>query len=252
MALVAYGALIASTSASALAKREEGMTCTIDKCITFYTTGSAGCSSGYERTHLEAKGYSPGSYCERSCTDSERKTCAARKCSSWENECNNTPKAKSICKNAIDWCDGPVAMSRLICTDGIMGQPVKYEKDACLPKDKSLDSRSYRKATPGLGGRFIAVVKDAKKKYGHVQFVCEPVHYSDGTNMATDLAEKYDTCQTVFNENDDDKGRDFIRVDCSNVPEAKWPQVKTLLENSCKKAEPWNGKKAHFQQDDFN
>ncbi|OKP04995.1 hypothetical protein PENSUB_6740 [Penicillium subrubescens] len=252
MALVAYGAFIASASASYIVKRDDSISCDVNKCIAFYSTGSAQCSSGYKRTHLDVDGYSPGSYCERSCKDSERKSCAARKCTDWENECNNTPQGKGVCKEAIDWCDGPVAMSQLICTDKIMGQPVKYEKDACLPKDKSLDSRSYHKAKPGPGGRFIAVVKDEKKKNGYVQYVCEPVHYSDGNSMAKDLAAKYSTCESVFDENDNDQGRDFIRVDCSNIPEAKWPQVKSLLRDSCKKANPWNGKSAHFQQNDFN
>ncbi|KAJ5910748.1 uncharacterized protein N7473_000051 [Penicillium subrubescens] len=164
MALVAYGAFIASASASYIVKRDDSISCDVNKCIAFYSTGSAQCSSGYKRTHLDVDGYSPGSYCERSCKDSERKSCAARKCTDWENECNNTPQGKGVCKEAIDWCDGPVAMSQLICTDKIMGQPVKYEKDACLPKDKSLDSRSYHKAKPGPGGRFIAVVKDEKRR----------------------------------------------------------------------------------------
>jgi hypothetical protein len=244
--LVAYVAFTATAFASPLAKRGDDTYCDVNKCIAFYTPGSAQCSSGYERTYLEADGYPPGSYCERRCTDSERKTCAARQCADWENECNNTPKAKGICKNAIDWCDGPVAMSQLICTDKIMGQPVKYEKDACLPKDKTLDSRPYHKAVRGPGGRFIAVVKDEKKQYSHVQYVCEPVHYSDGKSMTTELTKKYNTCKTIFDENDNNQGRDFVRVDCSNIPEAEWSQVESLLKASCKKAKPWNGKSARF------
>ncbi|KAJ5626070.1 hypothetical protein N7510_002379 [Penicillium lagena] len=252
VALVAYSAFIASVSAAHLVKRDDDISCDGDKCIAFYSTGSAQCSSGYTRTHLEADGYAPGSYCERDCTDSEEKSCAARQCTDWENECNNTPKAKGICKDALKWCDGPVAMSKLICTDTIMGQAVKYEKDACFPADKSLDSRPYHAAVRGLGGRFIADVRDEKKKDGHVEYVCEPVHYSDGKSMATDLVTKYDACKTVFDEDDNDSGRDFVRVDCSNIPEAQWPQVKSLLNASCKKAKPWNGKSAHFQQDNFH
>lgn len=250
--LVAGVAFIATASASPLAKRGDDLSCDVKKCIAFYKTGSAQCSSGYQRTHLEADGYPPGSYCERTCTDSERKSCSARQCTDWENECNNTPKAKSICKNALDWCDGPVAMSQLICTDKIMGQPVKYEKDACLPKDKTLDSRPYHKAVRGPGGRFIASVRDAKKKYGYNDYVCEPVHYSDGKNMMTKLVKAYDTCKTIFDENDNNQGRDFVRVDCSNIPEAEWPQVKRLVEESCKKAKPWNGKSPHFQVNHFD
>jgi hypothetical protein len=62
-------------------RAEEGTRCEEPtKCVYSYTTGSAQCSSGFTRSDLEAKGSPPGSYCERQCTDEERKACTAKNC----------------------------------------------------------------------------------------------------------------------------------------------------------------------------
>jgi hypothetical protein len=59
------------------------------------------------------------------------------------------------------------------------------------------------------------------------------------------------TCQIKFDENDNDSGLDFVRVDCESIPEAQWAQIGALIEQGCKKAEHWNGEKARFQKEDF-
>jgi hypothetical protein len=118
LTLAIYGTLIVNVAASLFSPtKRNDITCDKKK--------NAQCAGGYKRMHAEAKAYPYGSYCERCCNESERKSCAAKKCTYWEDECVMYPQAKDIFKSALGWRDGPIAMSQLICTDKNIGQPVK-------------------------------------------------------------------------------------------------------------------------------
>ena len=125
--------LFATTDAASLAalqKRESGLTCfNGGACKSYYTTGSAQCAAGYQRTTLVAKGYPLGSYCERQCTADEEKKCRAEQCSS--NECFRYPKSIGLCRDALRDCGGSAAMSKEICNFHDMKQVVLYRDGVC-------------------------------------------------------------------------------------------------------------------------
>jgi hypothetical protein len=126
--VVAMGASF--TSAKHIHKREEGLTCdSPDSCVNWYTTGSAQCSSGYKATPYEVRGSPPGTYCERSCNDDERKECAAQKCTFYKKECSTYP-GSTICAKALIFCDAPIKTTKDNCVQLRMGQPVKYNDAA--------------------------------------------------------------------------------------------------------------------------
>ncbi|KAL4900075.1 hypothetical protein BDW74DRAFT_183029 [Aspergillus multicolor] len=114
---LALSSLATSTTATAipLSKRESGLKCpTQDQCTAYYTTGSAQCSSGYERTSLEANGDPRGSYCEKACDESEKTACSGDKCAFTSSECNLFP-GNSICGQAMQFCGTPIAMPKDKC-----------------------------------------------------------------------------------------------------------------------------------------
>lgn len=82
--------------------------------MTWYTTGSALCPSGYELKHYEAPGDPVGTYCERKCNDEEKKECASEECAFYIGQCNNAP-ASTICGDALRYCGTPVKISKRIC-----------------------------------------------------------------------------------------------------------------------------------------
>jgi hypothetical protein len=126
--VVAMGASF--TSAKHIHKREEGLKCeSLESCVNWYTTGSAQCSSGYKATTYEVAGSPPGTYCERSCNDDERKDCAAKECTFYKDQCRIYPGSE-ICAKAIVFCDEPIKTTKYNCDRLRMGQPVKYNDAA--------------------------------------------------------------------------------------------------------------------------
>ncbi|KAJ6139461.1 hypothetical protein N7471_005947 [Penicillium samsonianum] len=114
---VAVSAFFASASAAPskyLSKRETRLRCRSQQdCVTWYTTGSALCPSGYELKHHKAPGDPVGTYCERKYNDEEKKECASEECAFYTGQCNNAP-ASTICGDALRYCGTPVKISKRI------------------------------------------------------------------------------------------------------------------------------------------
>jgi hypothetical protein len=226
----------------------EGNVCrTPQTCFHFYKTGSAQCSAGYTRTNLEAKGDPLGSYCERKCTATERTSCTATQCSFYEKECHLYPAGKNICKSAIEWCKGPVAMLATICTDQVMGQAVTYDqgKHVCFPKGTSATSRKFTPLTRGTGAAFLVSVSDPSIKYKHDDSTCRPTSYTSCKNIEKAVL-KNTNCKTILDENKGNTGYDFVSVECK-LPLKDWATIASLVSSECGKAESWDNKKPHFQ-----
>lgn len=136
--------LIASAATTYLYKREEGLRCDARAdCVSWYTTGSASCRTGYTGMPYEAKGYSVGSYCEKPCSKEQEDTCASDKCTFFSSECNKYP-GSSICGNAITWCDAPKAMPKASCTHIQLGFAVVYDEETGMcAADKNPDTSEH-------------------------------------------------------------------------------------------------------------
>lgn len=143
--LLVSTSLIASAATTHLHKREEGLRCDArESCVSWYTTGSAGCASGYETTHYEVKGEPVGTYCETPCSEAQKNACAEDKCSFYSSQCNTYP-GNHICADAMTWCNAPKAMPKASCTHTEMGFAVVYddEKGECSVDKNPDDSEHY-------------------------------------------------------------------------------------------------------------
>lgn len=121
---------VSAANAGHIHKRDEGLKCeSLESCVNWYTTGSAQCSSGYDRTVMEVPGYPLGSYCERTCNENESKDCAAKECTFYKDQCKTYPGSE-ICAKAIVFCDEPIKTTKTNCVRRRMGQPVKYNDAA--------------------------------------------------------------------------------------------------------------------------
>ncbi|EJP66469.1 uncharacterized protein BBA_04409 [Beauveria bassiana ARSEF 2860] len=131
-----------AASLATIQRRESGTRCNAyDPCVNYYTTGSAQCASGYERSVLEAKHSPLGSYCERPCTANERKQCSAKMCST--SECKTYPANGGLCRTALRSCGGTAKMDESICNWDKMAQPVIYDRQSGLCSvDKTVRQRS--------------------------------------------------------------------------------------------------------------
>ncbi|TEY50438.1 hypothetical protein BOTCAL_0276g00010 [Botryotinia calthae] len=164
----------------------QGIQCaTPQKCVNWYDTSSAQCSSGYTRYHKEVDGFPPGSYCERDCTSEEQTTCNADRCQYNEQQCNQYPKSAELCADAIQWCNGPVAMLKSICTSQNMGVEVTYslDKSLCIPSGKTATSREALSLRLGPGDKFNASIYDPSVD-GYKEMACSGSNYSNAKFLA--------------------------------------------------------------------
>lgn len=122
----AIGSAAASVAGTDITKRDEERVACYGYCRYSYTTGDGTCRSGFKRTHLEAKGYQQGSYCERDCTAAEKKGCADERCTGDRLLCDQHPGSR-LCKDAILHCGYPIRMTKAGCTKANLDIPVTYD-----------------------------------------------------------------------------------------------------------------------------
>jgi hypothetical protein len=75
------------------------------------------CPDGYTAQTFEVKGYQPGTFCTKPCTQQQLEECLVSVCTSRRKECAMYPGSRSMCGDALIKCRtmGPVSMDQNIC-----------------------------------------------------------------------------------------------------------------------------------------
>lgn len=181
-------AMSVCTSAALIHKRDEGLKCqSIEACVNWYTTGSAGCASGYTHTSQIVPGYPPSSYCERPCNESEKKQCAAGECTFYKGQCNMYPDS-GICAKALVFCNAPVKTTKDNCVQLRMGQAVKYDDEAgtCAADPNAEADNHYVRIVVGKTGVDL-----------NLYMTCAPVTAAGAASFASSITSKTRNCETA-------------------------------------------------------
>lgn len=210
------------------------------RCVYSYTTGSAQCSSGFTRHHLEANGSPPGSYCERKCTDPERTACTANTCNSYEGQCHQYPGSAGLCEAAMKWCNGPVATLKSVCTEQNMNQKVTFDetRNLCIPEGKTADSRKATPLKKGFGANFVAQLVDPNLKTNFITTSCRDVSWSDIQDYAEVVGAFTSGCVSRFFEDEGNTGYSLINVRCEAAKD-DWETLRFLFSQACWEYKPF-------------
>ncbi|KAJ5156136.1 hypothetical protein N7492_008939 [Penicillium capsulatum] len=251
--LVSTGLLTTCTVANpmpGLAKREAGRRCSSrESCVTWYTTGSAQCSSGYEPSHYEADKSPLGTYCEKKCSDDDWNQCASDQCQFNLRECRLYPGNK-ICAKALNYCGSPLAVPERSCTKEAMGREVLWDAEQ---KTCALDP------SPGPGAERHLVLnlytKGGKTYQDYFPADAKRLHLDCGPTTEHSAREMWKTfAQSIKTKNIQDlkirycKGGnpDYSKpkptYNCMS-PEANWEDVKARFQRACDTGSPINGLK---------
>lgn len=226
----------AISTAGPLTKRESGLKCpTATRCTSYYTTGSAQCSTGYQRTLLEVRGYPQGSYCEKSCDTFEKAACTKDQCQFYSGQCSTYP-GNSICGSAMERCGTPIAMPEKYCNSGHLNlrEPVAYDSASGTcdlakidPKSFDVDIGPTSEGKPHLylscngiapaaiqNLRFSAVWKEAEILFG--------VWKCTGNGFKS--------------KNDFDPAVGKSETHCTRAPERKFDSFEKRFKENCEKA----------------
>jgi hypothetical protein len=156
-----------------------------------------------------------------------------------------------MCAKAMGWCDGPISMVKSICTAQKMHVQVTFDgdKNLCIPKGKTADSRKALPLRLGPGDTFSATIYDPKVE-GYKEMGCRGSDYANALSLSQKAADATSGCTTTYDNDEGNSGYGGHTIQCKTTKD-NFANVAKVLRQACNKAKPFNGNRVYFQVDGF-